>query len=644
MQITDTELGRMTALGGMRFGGSSGGSIEVHGITATSSNAITMIMSLAASGDKAQATFKAQASTFNTLAVQADDGILVQVDITTDVGFMTLDGDSDNAVDTHDKLAFNGARTLDSEGPMMLDSTSGGLVRSGAAAMTLRSKAGILLNDDFTGTVAAQALTINADTAALGTTGVFTVKSGKVLSSTNGVMSMTAADIQILGSITSGTGYMAIQTANDRTIGVGTVSQQMDIEGTELQRVTAAGLTIGKHGVNKNMKVIGVTKSHSNGITGTVTLLATVDDSSVAFQTTASTFFAIAAQADNGVVVKVDANTISGDVYFNGDIENSSSSDDTNTVLISNNVYIVAKTMLTLQANTGTGVVALGKMSLQAGSGIVLHDNVRGGNMDQPFVINAAYDAIDGIFTITTGKTVTSNNAPVTITAWDLDIQGMIMTGTKSLSTFGAVLNQRVGVGTSVQEMHISDSELQRITGTGMTIGGSRCMNVTVSNVSLAGSSAVAEVLSLFATLDDSQVIVTASPSVFTAVALAADNGVVIKGDIRTTTGAMFLDGDQEDSSSMDGNNAVGFTDGRTITAYTTMTLESSTGRIERAGTLTLNAGVGIVVQDDFGGAPLTTSLLVINADYESAGDGTFTVVTGKTVSTADHIIAGHQR
>jgi hypothetical protein len=79
--------------------------------------------------------------------VQADNGIIVQVDVTTDVGVLTLDADSENSSsqDSHNKLAITGARTLTAKTVMTLDATNGGIVRSGSGTMTLLAAAGIVL-------------------------------------------------------------------------------------------------------------------------------------------------------------------------------------------------------------------------------------------------------------------------------------------------------------------------------------------------------------------------------------------------------------------------------------------------------------------------------------------------------------------
>jgi hypothetical protein len=263
MHIINAELQRISTFGGLVLGTSDGGGCVVDGITAASSNNIGALLSLTATGDNAQILFANTASTFNSLVAQADNGVLVQVDVTTDIGVLTLDGDADNSSteDSHNKIALDGARTLSAKGQMTLDSTRGGIVRSGAYTLTLKAEAGILINDDFSGASSSsgQELVINADANDSGS-GTFSIKSGKWFSSSDGVLTVTSADIQLQGELTSGTAVTNIHTTALRTIGIGTISEDMDIEATELQRLTASGLVVGADNLNKGITVVGFTE------------------------------------------------------------------------------------------------------------------------------------------------------------------------------------------------------------------------------------------------------------------------------------------------------------------------------------------------------------------------------------------------
>ena len=74
---------------------------------------------------------------------------------------------------------------------------------------------------------------------------------------------------------------------------------------------------------------------------------------------------------------------------------------------------------------------------------------------------------------------------------------------------------------------------------------------------------------------------------------------VVSEQDVVTTGGAFYLDGDADDSQTTDTVNRVRFTDGITLTAATMLTLESASGSIMPAGSLSLHAGAGVIMEDD---------------------------------------------
>ena len=106
-------------------------------------------------------------------------------------------------------------------------------------------------------------------------------------------------------------------------------------------------------------------------------------------------------------------------------------------------------------------------------------------------------------------------------------------------------------------------------------------------------------IVTLLATVDDSRVIFTTTASSFHTLAAQADNGVDVEVDVTATTGAMYLDGDYENSTTADATNDVQFTDGVRVAAETLMTLESTTGHLIPAASLTLVAGSGLVLLDD---------------------------------------------
>ena len=184
--------------------------------------------------------------------------------------------------------------------------------------MTLTAAAGIDINDSLTSTVAGQQLTINADSSDNGS-GTFTMASSMALSTNDSVLALTAADVDIQGTLSSGTALTVITVTSGRTLGLGPSSgQQFQLSDAELGKVTSTGLSLGGAIVGA-VTVTGVTAANSNFITNIVTILALADDKGVTFATTPSTFSALAVQADDGIDAASVVTTGVGVMTLDGD-------------------------------------------------------------------------------------------------------------------------------------------------------------------------------------------------------------------------------------------------------------------------------------------------------------------------------------
>ncbi len=156
--IDDAELGRITAAG-LVIGGALTNAFTVNGITAANSNNITGAVTLNATANTGDVTFDTAASTFNALNVNADDGIAVNVALSTDIGSLALEGDADNAVDGNDDITLTA--DLASAGGITLDATMGGLVLG--ANQVITAGGAVSANNAITG--ANVDLVVNAGTA-----------------------------------------------------------------------------------------------------------------------------------------------------------------------------------------------------------------------------------------------------------------------------------------------------------------------------------------------------------------------------------------------------------------------------------------------------------------------------------------------
>ena len=111
-------------------------------------------------------------------------------------------------------------------------------------------------------------------------------------------------------------------------------------------------------------------------------------------------------------------------------------------------------------------------------------------------MINSDFDGDgDGTLTVQTGKTITTSNGIVTITAWDMDMDGSVTAGTDQLVVHGAVATQTFGLGDAGANMHVEDGELGRMTASGgLTMGSSTTGSIEVDAVSFNNSDTTVEI------------------------------------------------------------------------------------------------------------------------------------------------------
>jgi hypothetical protein len=359
------------------------------------------------------------------------------------------------------------------------------------------------------------------------------------------------------------TGVLAIHAAQAaQSFGLGATTKDLHIDGAELQRVTTkGGLKLGGS-IGGDILVDGIVALESDYIyypvshvLAVVSLFAVQDDHQIVFDNTASTFNLLSVQADNGIHVKADVTTDVGFMYLDGDVENSSSADSDNKVSFFGARTLQVKTILTLEATTGS-IVTDNALSLQSSHGMLILDDVTstatGG--DKPIYMNGDFDHDgDGVLTITTGKTVDSNNNPLILIAWDIDLAGVLNSGSSYTSVQQTQEDQSIGVGIAIDnalhetDLFISQDELARLT-TGLNVGSTHGGDVRINGAN------VAFYLSIISG-DDARIVFHTFGSTFSSIAAQADNGILVHADVTTTTGSMYLDGDSDDSSSADGFN-----------------------------------------------------------------------------------------
>ena len=422
LDLSDSEVGRITSTDGLTIGSSTNGQVVVSGITDSSSDM---------------------------------------------VGRITI-----RAIAANSNITFSGIDSSFNKG------------------ITVQAMSGTILSQSVT--------TKNTNTVVSAGTATLTIMATKAISTTSQHFVMSTDDIDLQGTVDTGAASGVLTTFTSQTIGIGGANDtdtplgntHMDVEALELQRITATGLTIGSLGVNKGITVNGISSDNSNGITTIMTMLASVDDSQVIFETNPSTFYALAVQADRGVLVMTDVSTSIHSMYLDGDMEDNKTDDENpntalgNTVHLGANLIITAKTVMTLESSTSM-IVPAGDGTFQAGSGIIFMDHLLDVAQNKTVVINADYESTgDGTLTVVASRTVDANNGKIQITAWDFDLLGSMTAGTSEISIHGAHPDQTIGIGATPQNMHITNEEMGRITALGnMRVGSSMSGNMFVSGI-----------------------------------------------------------------------------------------------------------------------------------------------------------------
>lgn len=553
MSVTTSELQNITA-SGLTLGGGNVTGLTVSGYDAAALPGITGTVSALATAPGGSVVFGPTASTFPALTATAENGIDVNAAISTTTGAMVLDGDSDNAADGDDAIAFAAGLTIQSQGAMTFSAAGGGI--DGAGDLTLRtldagadltindtidiagtlnlasggaitlnattadvveitSEDGITLEDDLTTTAAT---IINADSDATGP-GTLTVGPDATISTTGNSLQIMAADLVLDGQVTTGDAPLTIRQSTGGPIALGGGGAGLMISSDELSRMTAGSLTIGG-GATMAITVDGVEAADLQGIAGGVTLDASAAGGTVTFSGAGSTFGLLAINAGSGVTFNTGLDTTGSALTINADAD---------------------------------------------GSG-------------------------DGNLVVANTVGITTDSGDLTIAASDATIDGLVDSGAGDFSLLASG-NRPVGLGdTAVADgLNISVAEFGRLTGSNLTVGGAQGGSITVDGITGAASAGFSGRINLVAGVDGGRITFSGDGSAFRSLSASADAGIAVNADVTTTAGALSLNGDADGAS--DGTDGIAFAGTRAVTAAGELTLETTTGNISATGPLTLSAG-----------------------------------------------------
>lgn len=152
-----------------------------------------------------------------------------------------------------------------------------------------------------------------------------------------------------------------------------------------------------------------------------------------------------------------------------------------------------------------------------------------------------------GALAIANGVTLNSNDAAISLTATDLNLNttGAINSGTANTNITQNTTNGSIGLGNASGTLSISGDELQRISANNFTLTTGTNGQIFVDGVTASQSNAISGTTTLAATTGTLGVITFENnASTFKALTANADNGINVGTDITTTVGNLTLDAD----------------------------------------------------------------------------------------------------
>ncbi|MDP7248081.1 MAG: S-layer family protein [Planctomycetota bacterium] len=502
---------------------------------------------------------------------------------------------------------------------MTLDATNGNIT-STTGTLTLTSVDGVTINDS---------LTTNGDLTISGTSNVslLTVATGADVSTTNNDIVITIHDIDLDGTLSSGADNITItQTIANADTSIGDFSTNVDlqIDATELERITANELTINS---TEAITVSNITGTNSDNI-GTVRLNALVSD--VRFFDANSTFNTLVVTADDDIDFFASVTTDTGAISLNAQ------GTGANDGLINTNgdIVIDAATSLTIQNENGINGTA-GTLTLNADTGITItggnittvgqttinSDTTADGNGDLDIGAEIDFSTSGNGLNITANDLILGTNSTITVTNADL------------------VINESHGGGigfgnATLGGLNISLSEFSRITSGNLDLNTNG--DIATDSIDEDPNPRITNVT----TLDAGGNISFITTNTFNNLIAEADDGIFI---FEALTGAnLSLDGDADNAA--DTNDAITITGNQTLLSGNTGAFVGTTGSLTLAattGNITTDGNLDLTISQDTATMTINDSLaangeIVINTLLSS---GNLVVADGAIVSTANRTI-----
>ncbi|MGY8761099.1 MAG: beta strand repeat-containing protein, partial [Nitrospinaceae bacterium] len=631
------------------------------------------------------------ASTFSTLTAESVNGMEVNANLTTTAGALTLDGDSNDVAENvapNDSMTIANGVTLTSASDISLSATTSGISAAGALTLTapssitltgnltaagavdLTANSGITLNSNIT-TSSSSSLNIDANSSTL------SLASGVVLSSA-GALTLAASNASSLGNLTL-TSTGSTVNINSALTSTGAVAMTAN-SGLNLNNIAltgagnitlqgGTGLTLAS-GMGITSSAGSITLGASGGTIAANGALTLSSNGSITVSNTFTSAGAATLNANSGISIGTNF-TANGAVAIDADLDNNGAGDFTisaGTLSTTNNALTVTANDLAMTGaiDSGTGSTTI---SFSDGDSLSIGLNGTGMSIDNATELGKIrgtgdINLLNGNIVVASGTTVSSSgNLTLGQSGGTITGQGaLVLTGangltinsntvsatglltlnatTGGISTPGTIsLNATDGItindafasaGATTIDADSDNSSTGTFTLASALSTGNNTLSITAVdlalNSTLSSGTAGTTILS-------SQSTHTIGLGVASGNNMTLDNtdlGNITAGNLTIgdgTNGNITVDGVLSANSDQFGLLTLNATASGSSVIFGT-TDSSLQG-------LTVNAGDGITLSSNL----TTNGTTIFNSDSNSAGTGSFTINSLKTLNTTNNAL-----
>lgn len=494
-------------------------------------------------------------------------------------------------------LQAGGLRTLTStSGNVKISAQTGGATVSGGSVV-LKAGNGVNLLHSMTLASGSFAF-LYGDTNGDGS-GTVTVASGATLQTTDNMVKITAADVDLQGSLTcagtSSTRSVVIQhstTGEPVYLGTAGSSGVFSLTDAEINRISSAQLVVTGYQDSAEVSY------------GSVIVQGLTESSTTSFND--------AAQAGVGGMV-IEATAADKMVTFVG--SNAAGCQ----------IQASARKGIHIQGSLTTS--GYKKNSAQQLVGLIL---IADSNADGT-----------GVLTIASGQTVSSSGYYIELSAGGVQLDGSL-TAVQSPRAGTTTIEpkqdgRQISLGSEVAgKLSLSGDELQRITTSGLTIGGLKAAHIVVDGLTSSHTQYItgAALLQVTQTSGDTTITFQGSSCYFKGSLIArAENGITVSTTVTTETSDLYLYGDY--NKVLKTTDGIHIASGGSLVSGGTLLIESKYGQIDGTAGVTMSAKSHIYLHAAM--AMTSGGSVVLNADSDADGTGkfcTFRRITNNAVPT----------